>query len=126
MRTDFQKDPTQLIRQQEILAALGFYKGKVDGIWGPSSTAAMKQFEADPTFLPGIPNHGMPLSDTGPHPAGIYKDAEVKRSMPVMLLHPLLIKPAAAVVPIAAPVQLDSPSVKEPYVPLVKEPVKDK
>jgi len=63
----------QLTRQQEILKGLGFYTGKIDGIWGPESIKAMKRFEAQPAiFLPGRPNHGMPLSDIPPHPAGFY------------------------------------------------------
>jgi hypothetical protein len=93
MRASFQKEPEQLKRQQQLLTVLKFYTGKIDGLWGPSSIAAMVKFEASPSFIPGIPNHGMPLGDTGPFPAGIIKDLEVKRYSAVLLTHDLLINP---------------------------------
>lgn len=61
----------ELERQQQILKALGFYHGKIDGIWGPKSIDAKKKFEASPSFPPGIPNNGMPFRDNGPYPAGV-------------------------------------------------------
>lgn len=64
----------QLIRQQEIMKALGFYHGKIEGIWGPKSIDAKKKFEASPTFSPGIPKNGMPFADHGPYPANIMLD----------------------------------------------------
>jgi hypothetical protein len=77
-----QTDPVQLKRQQEILKVLGYYTGKCDGVWGPASIQAKKQFEACRNFLPGRPTFGMPF-DNSPLPKGIYiKDG--------LLYHPLL------------------------------------
>lgn len=47
--------------QQEVLHALGFYDGVIDGIWGPRTIQAKARFERDPKFVPGIPNHGLPF-----------------------------------------------------------------
>lgn len=66
-----QTQPEQLKRQQAIMKKFGFYNGKIDGIWGPSSIAAKKAFEASPDFKPGYPNNGMPFKGTGPYPKGI-------------------------------------------------------
>jgi hypothetical protein len=87
MRTTYQNKPEQLKRQQEILKVLGFYKGKLDGIWGPKSIAAMKDFEASAAFKPCIPNHGMPLSYEGRLPSGITKGLDRRVEL---LYHPLL------------------------------------
>lgn len=65
---------TEIKRQQEILAALGFYHGEIDGIWGPKCIAAKKKFEADRRFTPGIPNNGMPFGARPPYPAGMTLD----------------------------------------------------
>jgi hypothetical protein len=65
---------SQLERQQLILKALGFYFGKLDGIWGPMSIEAKKKYEADASFRPGIPNNGMPFGERPPYPAGITLD----------------------------------------------------
>lgn len=75
----------QLERQQEILKLLGFYQGKVDGIWGPRSIDAKKKFEASNSFAPGIPKNGMPFADFGPYPANITIDHATN-----MLQHPRL------------------------------------
>jgi len=85
-----------LVRQQQILKALGYYSGKIDGIWGPASIKAMQKFESLPEFLPGHPHNGMPFHDSGPYPAGIVmkddgllhhpaldKKVEVKETEPV-------------------------------------------
>lgn len=77
----------QLQRQQLILQVLGFYHGKLDGIWGPESIEAKKRFEAQSSFRPGIPNNGMPFSDRPPYPAGMTVD---HRSM--LLYHPAIEK----------------------------------
>lgn len=66
-----QTSEQQLKRQQEILKALGFYSGAVDGVWGPISIKAMQNFESDPEFVPGIPNNGMPFRERPPYPRGI-------------------------------------------------------
>lgn len=90
MRTTYQRSENQLKRQQEILKALGFYNGAIDGIWGPKSIAAMKTFEAKPEFKPAVPNHGLPLGDQGPYPAGITRDFSQSRHAEVLLFHAAL------------------------------------
>ena len=80
-----QVEKNQIIRQQEILGVLGFYFGKFDGVWGPKSIEAKKKFEASPTFVPGIPNNGLPFGDRGPYPAMITLD-----HMSGLLHHPKL------------------------------------
>lgn len=65
--------PKQLIRQQAILKALGFYSGVLDGIWGPESIAAKKSFENKPDlFRPARQTNGLPFGDSDPLPTGIY------------------------------------------------------
>ena len=64
----------QIKRQQEILKAKGFYKGKLDGIWGPSSIEAKKKWEVSGTFTPGLPSAGLPFSNKGPYPKGVTLD----------------------------------------------------
>lgn len=65
-----------LIREQQILQKKGFYKGELDGIWGPSTIAAKKEYESSSDFLPGIPNKGLPLKKSPPYPKDIYVDSE--------------------------------------------------
>jgi len=64
----------QITRQQEIMKALGFYNGQIDGIWGPKTIEAKKKWELSGKFAPGLPNFGLPLSDRGPYPRGVYLD----------------------------------------------------
>lgn len=66
-----QTSKAQLKVQQAILNKFGFYSGKIDGIWGPRSIRAKKDFEASPSFKPGFPNNGMPFPSKGPYPKGI-------------------------------------------------------
>lgn len=63
----------QLQSQQILLAFLGFYKGKCDGIWGPDSIAAMRSYEASLIFSPGYPSNGLPLKEKGQLPTGVYR-----------------------------------------------------
>jgi hypothetical protein len=67
-----QIEEKQLKRQQLLLSRMGFYSSKIDGIWGPESITAMKKFEADPRFRPGVPNNGLPMRSSPPYPAGMY------------------------------------------------------
>lgn len=64
----------QLRRQQEILAVKGFYKGALDGIWGPKTIEAKISWEMHPSFTPGIPNRGLPFGDKGPYPKGLLRN----------------------------------------------------
>lgn len=63
----------QLAQQQAIMQARGFYKGKLDGVWGPETIAAKIKWERSGKFAPAIPNNGFPLGDRGPYPKGVYK-----------------------------------------------------
>ena len=66
-----QFEKPQLEQQQRLLASLGFYSGKLDGIWGPSSIAAKKRYEASESFIPGVPSSGLPFASRPPYPVGI-------------------------------------------------------
>ena len=61
----------QIVRQQQVLAHLGYYKGRIDGIWGPGTIKAKKEFEAM-GFAPGVPNGGLPFASRGPYPKSIF------------------------------------------------------
>ena len=61
----------QIVRQQQVLAHLGYYKGRIDGIWGPGTIKAKKEFESM-GFAPGVPNGGLPFASRGPYPKGIF------------------------------------------------------
>lgn len=67
MQTTF----AQLVRQQIILKGLGFYKGAIDGVWGPETIDAKKRFERDMSYLPGLPNNGLPFPGHKPFPSGM-------------------------------------------------------
>lgn len=64
----------QLIRQQQVLKALGYYAGLTDGIWGPASIKAKQDFEADPAFAPAVQNNGLPFDIQRSLPKGIKRD----------------------------------------------------
>lgn len=64
---------TVIARQQQILTYLGYYSGKIDGIWGPKCIEAKKQFENLRAFVPGLPNGGLPFADQPPYPKGIIR-----------------------------------------------------
>ena len=62
-------------RQQQILTHLGYYSGKIDGIWGPKTIEAKKAFETSGHFKPGIPSSGSPFSFTPPFPHTLTLDS---------------------------------------------------
>lgn len=62
----------QLMRQQVILTGLGFYRHKIDGIWGPESIAAKRKWEFDRSFNPAIPTNGLPFAQSEKLPRGCY------------------------------------------------------
>ena len=62
----------QLQRQQVIMAKLGFYRHRCDGIWGPESIVAKRKWEADRSFIPALPNNGLPFGERDPFPKGIF------------------------------------------------------
>jgi hypothetical protein len=68
----------QLKLQQMIMSALGFYRNTCDGIWGPASIASKRKWEMDKSFIPGLPNSGLPLSEDSLYPKGVTLDAKSK------------------------------------------------
>lgn len=67
-------NPKTLQRQQIILAHLGYYRGKLDGIWGPETIKAKQDFETSGKFAPGLPNRGLPFVNTNSLPKGMFAD----------------------------------------------------
>ena len=61
----------KLAAQQLVLFHLGYYKGLIEGIWGPDSIEAKRQFESNPSFVPGNPNGGLPFGDRDRLPKGM-------------------------------------------------------
>ena len=62
-----------LMAQQQVMAAKNMYNGKIDGIWGPKSIAAMQKWERSGKFAPAIPSNGFPLDDRKPLPPGVSR-----------------------------------------------------
>lgn len=60
----------KMAAQQLVLFHLGYYKGNIDGIWSESTIKAKRAFEADPSFVPAYPNHGLPFGDRDKLPKG--------------------------------------------------------
>ena len=60
----------EIIAQQAVLNFLGFYKGAIDGIWGPVCILAKQRYEADPSFK-SIPNNGLPFAKGKKIPADL-------------------------------------------------------
>lgn len=72
-----QTSQIELSAQQLVLAFLGFYKGPIDGIWSTDSILAMKAFERDDSFCPGVPTNGLPFHVTAKLPKGMYWDKKL-------------------------------------------------
>lgn len=66
----------QIQMQQIILSHLGFYKNKCDGIWGPATIAAKKAFEGQKSFIPALPNSGLPFGEKEKYPKGFKMGAD--------------------------------------------------
>ncbi len=65
----------ELLRQQALLKDMGFYNGRMDGIWGPATIKAMQKFEAARNvFKPALASNGFPLPTRGPLPKFFYVD----------------------------------------------------
>lgn len=69
-----QRGTEQLKRQQQILTALGYYDGQIDGIWSDRTIEAKQKWENSGRFIPAIPNNGMPFGDVGKYPSGIRRE----------------------------------------------------
>lgn len=67
-------NPKVLVRQQVVLAHLGYYSGKLDGIWSAATIKAKCDFENSGKFVPGIPNRGLPFVSGMPLPKGMFAD----------------------------------------------------
>uniref|UniRef100_A0AB39CE67 Uncharacterized protein n=1 Tax=Pseudomonas phage HRDY3 TaxID=3236930 RepID=A0AB39CE67_9VIRU len=61
----------ELMSQQVVLAFLGYYSGAIDGIWSDASMKAKRAFEADDSYVPGIPSYGMPFALLDKLPRGL-------------------------------------------------------
>ncbi len=66
----------QLQRQQIVMAHLGFYKHKCDGIWGPESIQAKRKFESHSSFIPALPTNGLPFGEKEKYPKGMRMGAD--------------------------------------------------
>lgn len=66
--------PEQIKRQQMIMRVLGFYTGKIDGIWAQKCIEAKRAWELSGKFNPANPNNGLPFADTDPLPTGMRFD----------------------------------------------------
>lgn len=62
----------ELRYQQAVLKHLGFYKGKLDGIWSAGSIEAKKKFEYTREFSPAIPTNGLPFGTAERLPKGLF------------------------------------------------------
>lgn len=60
--------------QQLVLAFLGYYNGKIDGIWSQASIEAKVKFEGDESFVPAYPNAGLPFGTRDKLPKDWYVD----------------------------------------------------
>jgi hypothetical protein len=63
-----------LARQQMVLTALGYYSGKLDGIWSAKCIEAKREFECSGKFSPALPNRGLPFDPSKPLPTGLFID----------------------------------------------------
>lgn len=63
-----------LARQQMVLTALGYYSGKLDGIWSAKCISAKRDFECSGKFSPALPNRGLPFDPSKPLPNGLFLD----------------------------------------------------
>lgn len=63
----------QMLNQQQVLAALGFYKGQIDGIWSEETIKAKQTFEFARNFTPALPNNGLPFDVTQKLPRGLIR-----------------------------------------------------
>lgn len=109
-----QATPIEMSAQQLVLAFLGFYSGPIDGIWSTDSINAMRAFERDDKFCPGVPTNGLPFPARAKLPKGMYWDKKLvnhvkmsperaaelmktqqKRSLPVAPEKPVAEKPVA-------------------------------
>lgn len=73
-----ERNTKALARQQMVLAALGFYSGKFDGVWSKKTIEAKVDYECSGKFSPALPNRGLPFDTAKPLPVGLYVDASIR------------------------------------------------
>ena len=120
-----QTSQIELSAQQLVLAFLGFYKGPIDGIWSTDSINAMKAFERDDSFCPGVPTNGLPFPVTAKLPKGMYWDKKLvnhRKLSPEKAAELLRTQVKAKPAPVQAPQQK---SVQNPKSQPVEEPEAD-
>jgi hypothetical protein len=100
--------PEQIKRQQMIMRVLGFYSGKIDGIWAQKCIEAKRNWELSGKFNPANPNNGLPFADTDPLPSGMRFD-RVSRMFTHRELSETLIAEFSGKSP--APVQSPEPAI---------------
>jgi hypothetical protein len=117
-RKEMQTSQIELSAQQLVLAFLGFYKGPIDGIWSTDSILAMKAFERDDSFCPGVPTNGLPFGTTAKLPKGMYWDKKLvnhRKLSPEQAAELLRTQvKAKAPAPVSAPVQTPKQNVQTP------------
>lgn len=57
--------------QQIVMASLGLYDGKCEGVWGAKSIAAKREWECTADFEPAVPNGGKPFTQGCKLPKGM-------------------------------------------------------
>jgi len=111
-----------LLRQQLVLKFLNYYKGKLDGIWGPTSIAAKKAFESTRDFAPAYPNNGLPFGDKDVLPKGMSYELP-SRLITCVNLSETVIAELSGIKPVE-PVKVaavELPVIQAPVVPNVIE-----
>ena len=100
-----QTNKMEIMAQQVVLAFLGYYSGAVDGIWSDASMKAKRAFEADDSFVPGIPSYGMPFALLDKLPKGLrwekklltHRDLTPEKAQEILRTRTRPAKPAAVI-----------------------------
>lgn len=83
-----QTSKEQLERQQLIMKHLGFYNGKLDGVWSRTSIKAKRDWEFSAKFKPAYPNRGLPLNPLQKLPSGVMIDPKNRNLLTHIALTP--------------------------------------
>ena len=124
----FDTNPDRLRRQQAVMSHLKFYRGELDGIWGPASISAKKAFEVSGSFTGGLPNQGLPFNPNAQLPSILYRDPQTG-----LVCHPELSdekltemfrsRGNVSVTKVSeTQVSNDTKKVEQPHVPTQQEP----
>ena len=63
-----------MLHQQAVMQVLGYYTGALDGVWGPKSQQAKRDWENSGQFQHAIPNGGLPFKIGSALPIGVHWD----------------------------------------------------